>query len=130
MGWLEWAAALHLEQDALLGRRIIQYLNADCFGLSEIRQQSHAVIKFWPLHGHSIPGSPLEVFAARSPAERVPACKPMICLTRLDQFTPVHDVRLGLVPFKDAIQKPNNETVRQQNEHAHQTRPMPEMTDF
>jgi hypothetical protein len=54
----------------------------------------------------------------------------MICLTSLDQFTPLHDVRLGLVPFKDEIQKPNNETVRQQNEHAHQTGAMPEMTDF
>src|SRR5438874_12810106 len=87
----------------------------------------HQVLAFaWTLN----PWSPLEVFVARSPAERVPACKPMICLTRLDQFTPVHDVRLGLVPFKYAIQKPNNETVRQQNEHAHQTRPMPEMTDF
>jgi hypothetical protein len=39
-------------------------------------------------------------------------------------------MRFGLVAFQHAIQKPNNETVRQQYQGADPTRPMPEMPEL
>jgi len=77
-----------------------------------------------------MPGFPLEVIAARSPSERLRANKRIIYLNGLDQFARPRGVGLGLVAFEDAIQEPDNETVRQQDERAYQTRPMPEMTNL
>ena len=48
----------------------------------------------------------------------------------LDQVRRMRDVRFGLVPFKHTIQEPNDETVRQQDDGAHQTRTMPKMPDL
>ena len=73
-------------------------------------------------------GFPLEIIGARCPAERLPAHRRIIYLNSLDYFTRLLDVGLGLVTFEHEIQEPDNETVRQQNERAYQTRPMPEVT--
>ena len=77
-----------------------------------------------------MPGFPLEGIAARFPSERLRADKRIIYLNGLDQFARLRDLGFGLVAFEDAIQEPDNETVRQQNERAYQTRPMPEMTNL
>src|SRR5882724_3913430 len=71
---------------------------------------------------------PLEVFDARSFAECVSACKR--CSKCFDQFARLRDVGLCLVAFENAIQEPDNETVGQQDERTHQTRPMPKMADL
>ena len=77
-----------------------------------------------------MPGFPLEVIAARSPSERLRADKRIIYLNGLDQFARLRDVWLCLVALKHAIQEPDNETIRQQNERAQQSRPMPKMTNL
>src|SRR5207302_11283004 len=116
---LEWTAGHHLEQNALFGCGIIEHLDADCIGLSEVCLQSQFVINFWPLHGRQPARFPLEIIAPRSPAERVCAHKGIMSLTCLGQFARLRDARFGFVALKYKIQKPNDETVRQQNERAH-----------
>ena len=77
-----------------------------------------------------MPGFPLEIIGARSSADRVRVDKPVIYLNSLDQFARLLDVDPRLVTFEHAIQEPDNETVRQQNERAHQAWPVPEMANF
>ena len=75
-------------------------------------------------------GFPLEIIGARCPAERLRADKWNIYLDSLNQLARLLDVGLGLVTFEHAIQEPDNETVRQQNERAHQARPVPQVTNL
>ena len=51
-------------------------------------------------------------------------------LTCLGQLALSCDVRSCLVAFEHTIQKPDNETVREQNERAHQTGAVPEMPNL
>jgi len=67
----EWTTRHYLEQNALLGGRIIEHFNADCFGLPEIRQQPEFVIYFRCFHGKTKSAFDVELIAARAPGERV-----------------------------------------------------------
>src|SRR6266487_5793557 len=51
-----------------------------------------------------------------------------ICLTCLHQFPRLCDMRFGLVTLQHAIQKPNDETVHQQNERSYDSWMMPNVT--
>ncbi len=82
------------------------------------------------MHGHRSPVFSLEVFGARPPAEHVRTHKRIISLACLDQFSHLGDMRFDLVALKNAIQEPNNKTVRQQNQRAYHTRSMPEMANL
>jgi len=127
---LEWAARHDLEQNSLFGSRIIEHLDDDRFSFAEARQQSQIVINVRPLHGQQIPGVPGKVFDPRCRVECVGGRNKSMHLNGLDQFAFRRDLGVGFLAFKHPIQKPNDETVRQQYQGADQTRPMPEMPEL
>src|ERR1051326_2127800 len=59
-----------------------------------------------------------------------PACTAIIDLQCLHQFARLRNVRFGFVTLQHAIKNPDNETVRQQDEDANQTGPMPKMPNL
>ena len=73
----EWAARHHFEQNAFLGSRIFEHLDADCVGFSEVRLQPQFIVYFRHLAlpaGVDMRRKTKSLLAL--PAERVRAHKP------------------------------------------------------
>jgi hypothetical protein len=74
----ERAARHHLEQNALLGGRIIEHFGTNCFGLPEIRQQGEFFVYFRFFHCEPESAYDVKLIGARAPCERVRASKRII----------------------------------------------------
>jgi len=91
------------------------------FGNLIIPENAEAVVLF--VHGSgSSRHSPRNRFGAGSAVGGVGKSQENVRLNRLHEFAGLRGMYFGLVSFKDPIEKPDNETVRHQDERAHQTR--------
>src|ERR1043166_5161547 len=80
-----------------------------------------------------VPGnmtSAVRLILGRAELRSFAAENPPTGLTSFHQFGRLWDLRFRFVAFDDGIEEPNNETVRQQNEHTDQIRMMPNIPHF